>query len=107
VTAGEPSRCQLVDDISLSAEERTDIVAAATRETDVRGALLGVRDSFPAAELRRISRDPVIALLHDEAAYDSRTKPSALAWKALASLVDLGEATLKRWIRSSRRTTKP
>jgi hypothetical protein len=92
---------------SLSAEERTGIVAAATHETGVRGALLGVRDSFPAAELRRISRDPVYALLDDEATYDPHTKPSELAWKALASLVDLGEATLKRWIRSSRRTTKP
>jgi hypothetical protein len=87
---------------SLSAEERSDIVAAATHETDVRGALLGVRDSFPVAELLRISHDPV-----SEAAYDPHTKPSELAWKALASLVDLGEATLKRWIRGSHRTTKP
>jgi hypothetical protein len=82
----------------LLPNERQKIVQQATEGSKVRVGLGNLGTVIPIPPDRLVQRDPIQTLLQDPEQYDQWHKPSELAWRDLALLLEESEATLKRWL---------
>jgi hypothetical protein len=83
----------------LPREKRQAIVSDAIRHTPIWAANFRLMTTFPEAQWRHQLSAPEFALIDQPETYEPFSKPSDLAWNAMAAFMGVSVVTLKRWMR--------